>query len=109
RRRLRPPPRPHLLRRRQQLQQRRGRLRQRLRPPAQQFGREVLTCPVRQCARLASISRLTGSFTPWAGAAPTGRATSLFTHLNITQALTVGPRRQPPIPTTRQITWLAAC
>ena len=51
--------------------------------------------------RLASFSRLTASFTPWAAACPTQQAASSLTRLNTIRSPTAGPRSRPPTLTTR--------
>ena len=60
-------------------------------------------------APLASFSRLTGSFMPWAGAAPMQRGAISCIHLNMIRRPTLGRPSQPLILTTRSTTWLAPC
>ena len=90
---LRPQPHP---RQQQQLRQR-----QRERPVAHRAGHRVQISRCLRCARLAFISLLTGSFMPWAGAAPTWWGAISPIPLNTIQPPTVGLQRQPLTPITR--------
>ena len=63
-------------------------------------GLRVRPSQLRASARLAFISRPTGSFMPWAVAPPTQLAASSLIRLNTIRPPILGRPRQPPIPTT---------